>query len=431
MLAATACLGTPAAASAQTDDVVVRALALHQAGKASEAVALLLPLEAQRAGDPDYDYALGLAAADAGLPGVALPAFQRVLARQPGNAQARAEIARVYAMAGDIDTARAEFDTVVADPSLPDPVRQRFDRMVRGYDRQIAGGGSTLSGFVDAEGGYDSNINQATALGTITLPAFAFLGPATLGGAARRIDAGFGQLQAGLSAQYGLSRQTRVFASALGFARENVDDRDFDQAAITGTAGIGKTLANRDVVSLAAQVQQFWLGHDPYRASYGAIGQYTHRLSGGQALSISASYTRLEYRGDRLRDADRVGVSASYVGRTVSATLNGGTERTTNRPARHLSNEFIGLQVGLERPLSRTVALTGSASVEHRDYAGADPLFLRGRNDTQIDASLGLRVVLASGISARPRIGWSRNVSNLDLYDYRRVTASFGLRAEF
>src|SRR3546814_5730431 len=74
-----------------------------------------------------------------------------------------------------IDTARAQFDTVVQDPSLPDPVRQRFDRLVRNFDKQIAGGGTDISGFADASIGWDSNINAATDLSQITIPLFAGL----------------------------------------------------------------------------------------------------------------------------------------------------------------------------------------------------------------------------------------------------------------
>src|SRR3990170_3666279 len=97
----------------------------------------------------------------------------------PAAAQdrARAELARAYALAGDIDTAREQFATVVDDPSLPDPVRQRFTGFVRQFDRAIAGGGSDVSGFLDARGGHDSNINSATDLTTVTIPLFAFLGP--------------------------------------------------------------------------------------------------------------------------------------------------------------------------------------------------------------------------------------------------------------
>ncbi len=98
---------------------------------------------ATRAGDPAFDYALGIAANDAGRYGEAIIAFQRVLAIEPGNAAARAELARAYALAGDVETAREQFATVVDDPGLPDPVRQRFTGFVRQFDRQIAGGGPT------------------------------------------------------------------------------------------------------------------------------------------------------------------------------------------------------------------------------------------------------------------------------------------------
>ncbi|WP_417617104.1 tetratricopeptide repeat protein, partial [Parasphingorhabdus sp.] len=58
--------------------------------------------DVQRVGDPDYDMTLGLAALDSGRYGEAILAFQRVLAVQPDNARAQAELARAYAMAGDV-----------------------------------------------------------------------------------------------------------------------------------------------------------------------------------------------------------------------------------------------------------------------------------------------------------------------------------------
>ncbi len=430
-LAMALCLASPTIAAAEVDDLVGVAAAHHAQGDPKAAVTLLLAAESQRAGDPDFDYALGLAAADAGMPGVALPALQRVLATQPGNAQARAEIARVYAMAGDIDTARAEFDTVVADPSLPDPVRQRFDRLIRDYDRQIAGGGGTVSAFVEVDSGYDSNVNQATAAGSVTLPVFAFLGPATLGPDARRMEDAFVQAQGGVSLQAGVSRTTRVFASLLGFARETADTPAFNQAAVTGAVGVGHTLPSRDVVSLSGQAQDFWLGGQDYRSSFGVIGQYTHALSGGRALSFTGGWTALDYRGDKVRDADRWVVGVSYADRTVYAAINAGGERTRSALFRHLGNDFAKVQVSTERPISATLAVTGGLEAEYRDYRGADPLFLAGRRDWQLDTSLGLRAVVARGLSVGPRVSWTRNESNHQLYDYDRLTASVAVRAEF
>ena len=422
-------VATPALAI--VDDPVRNALALHVAGKADAAYAMLAPLEKARAGDPDYDYAHGLAAADSGRHGQAIIALQRVLAVQPSNGPARAEIARVYALAGDVDTARTEFDTVVSDPSVPDPVRQRLDRLIRGYDRQIAGGGDDISGYLDAEGGYDSNINAATGLNAITLPVFAFLGPATLSGNATRQGDGFGQVQAGLSIGTGLSRQTRGFVSALGSYRENFGSRSFDQATVTATTGISHTTASRNVIAVSGQAQFFQLGGEGFRNSYGVTGQFTRRLAGNRALFLSAQYFRLDFRQDDLRDADRFAASLGFAGKFVIATLGGGRERTVRAAARHQSFGFVTAALAAEVPVGPRTAIVAAASIEHRDYDSRDPLFLEGRRDTQADATLGLRFAVAKGLSVRPRITYTRNFSNLGLYDYGRFSAAVGARAEF
>ena len=292
----------PATAHAEVDQTVQDALALHSAGKPGEAYDKLAPMVPARAGDPDFDYALGLAAADSGRFGEAIIALQRVLAMQPSNGPARAELARAYALAGDIDTARAEFDTVSGDPTIPDPVRNRFNRLVRNFDKQIDGGGDSVTGFVEAEGGYDSNINTATDATSITLPVFAFLGPATLGGAATSQDKPFYQVQAGVSGSTALGRQTRAYLSLLGNWRDNFESHLFDQASVTATTGLSYSFATGDAVSLSGQAQRFWLGHDGYRTSIGAIAQYTHRLDAGSALSFSAQYYRLNYDNQPFND---------------------------------------------------------------------------------------------------------------------------------
>lgn len=413
------------------DPVVKQATELHQKGNAIAAYALLAPLAESRAGEPNFDYILALAAVDSGRPAEAILALQRVLAVQPKNMQARAELARVYALAGDVDTAKREFDTVVDDPSLPDPVRQRFNRIVRDLDRAQNAGGTDVSGFAEASMGYDSNINSATGLTAITLPIFAGLGPATLSGGATRIGDGFGGIEGGVSVTSGVSRQTRLFASALGSHRNNFDSLQFDQTLATGTAGVGHTLANRDVVSLSGQYQHLWLGNDRYRQVYGAIGQYTKRLAGGRALSFSAQYFGLEYRIDPLRNADRYALSVNYAGRTMTLGASGGHEETRAGVVDNLSNSFLGLRAGLEKPIGKRLAVVASGGVDYRHHDAADPLFLKRREDVQLDAAVGLKLLLASNVYARPTIAYSHNFSTINLYAYDRVVASVGVRVEF
>lgn len=426
------CIAAPGAALAQAiDPLVSQALALQHDGKAQDAYALLAPHVGERAGDPDFDYVLGLAASDSGHLPEALLAFQRVLALQPNNAEARAEIARVYARMGDIESARAQFDTVLGDPSIPDPVRQRFTGIVRDLDKIRGGGGTDVTGFVEAVGGYDSNINAATDLTSITLPLFAFLGPASLSGAAVSQDSGFAGASAGLSVRTPVSAQDSLFASAIFNSRFNTRGGTFDQITAAGTAGAAHVLANRDVISLSGQYQRFWLGGDHYRTAYGAIGQYTFRLSGGRALSLGVNWYRLDYPTDPLRGADRYTATITYAGKRAAITASGGKEQVRNPAGANLSNTYASLNLGAELPVAEKLSVVLSGSAEGRWHDAADPLFLRTRRDVQLDASIGLKAAITGNLSLRPMVTYTRNFSNISLYDYHRVTASLALRAEF
>ena len=51
--------------------------------------------------------------------------------------------------------------------------------------------------------------------------------------------------------------------------------------------------------------------------------------------------------------------------------------------------------------------------------------------DEQIDASIGLKYLLTGSVYLRPRVTYTRNFSNIALYDFKRWTASLGVRFEF
>ena len=405
--------------------------AAQDQAQADETYRTLAPQVGERAGDPAFDYALGIAALDSGRYGEAIIALQRVLAVQPDNAPARAELARAYALAGDIDTAREQFATVVDDPSLPDPVRQRFTGFVRQFDRAIAGGGSDVSGFLDARGGHDSNINSATDLTTVTIPLFAFLGPGTLGAGARSQDDEFYEVAGGLSGLTAIGRQDRLFASALGNWRDNIESGAFDTASLTGTAGYAHTFANRDVISLSAQAQQFWLGGNAYRSSLGAVAQYTRLLPQGRALTLAAQYNRLNFDNQPLLDADRYALAVGYVTRVLSANVAGGREETRRAAGDAYSNSFATASIGAEVPLTERIAMVAGAAFDLRRYDAPDALFLVEREDERIDLQAGLKVRLVDSLFLVPRATYTRNWSNIPLYDYDRWTVSAGVRFEF
>ena len=148
------------------DQITDRARLLLQQKNPRAAYRLLEPLESQRAGDPEYDYLLGIAALDSGERERAVFALERVLAVNPKHAQARAEIARAYFEMGEKENAKREFENVRAS-NPPEAVKQTIDR----YLSALEAGPTRFSGFVELGFGHDSNVNSATSANQIAIPA--------------------------------------------------------------------------------------------------------------------------------------------------------------------------------------------------------------------------------------------------------------------
>ena len=138
--------------AAQAQDATLdraRQMITSQSGKGRAAFDLLAPLESQRAGEPAYDYLLGLAAIDAGEFTRAVFALERVLAVEPNHPQARAEIARAYFQMGENRVARQEFEAVKASKP-PAEVAAIVDRFLSALDDRQAPLVSGVSGFIEA-----------------------------------------------------------------------------------------------------------------------------------------------------------------------------------------------------------------------------------------------------------------------------------------
>ena len=182
------------AQSVLADGLTDQAKTLIDAGKAKEAFILLDVEENTRAGDPLFDLLFGIAAIESGQNTRAVFALERVLAMQPNNARARAEIARAYLALGETATAKQEFETVQKQ-GVPPEVSATIDRFLDAVDRIDSVTRPTLRGYIEAGFGYDTNVNAATAKSSIAVPGF--------GGVIRledsSQDAGFGTLGGGLN----------------------------------------------------------------------------------------------------------------------------------------------------------------------------------------------------------------------------------------
>ena len=416
------------------DAVTDRARALHGRGDARAAYELLLPLEAQRAGDPEYDFLLGVAALDAGERERAVFALERVLAVQPENLRARAEIARAYYEMGERDTAQREFEAVRA-RGVPPEVRDTIDRFLSAIESSRT---TRFNAYVEISAGHDSNVNGATAQGQVAVP---FFGGAVfqLAPGAQRLGDSFHALGAGMSFGTEFAPQWSLVGAASYYGKYNWDETLFDTQAYDGSLGV-RWARDATAVTAALQAQTYGVGDQRFRDSIGGTLQWQHSLSQSRQVSLFLQHAALSFPDptQSIRDATRsiagLGVANAFGGEyapVVFASVYGGEEQQDEELVPHLGHKPVGVRLGAQATLASGVVLFGNLSAEQRKYGGDDPLFLVRRKDRQFDATIGVTYTLAPKWSLRPQISHTENRSNIDINRFKRTVVQAGLRRDF
>lgn len=422
------CVSLGAAADAVTD----RAKALLQRNDAQAAYKLLLPLEAQRAGDPEYDYLLGIAAIDAGDPERGIFALERVLAVQPDNLQARAEIARAYMATGEREAAKREFEAVRS-RQVPPQVRETIE----GFLAAIAAAERTrVDKYLELAFGYDTNVNSATALGTIAIPAVGNLG-FTLDPASTEVDDRFLNLAAGINFTRKLNLNWSLVGGFGGNLRHNLEQGRFNTDTFDASLGV-RFSQGLEAVTVGVQGQYFGVDAQEYRNSAGMVAQWQHSFDERTQATVFGQHAQLRYDTQPFRDADRsiVGIAyaQAFTGESSPAiflSLYGGEEEVVDDAFAQFGHEPVGVRIGGQLRLGGPWSLFGSLSYERREYGGIDPLFLVVREDKQTDASVGVSYLWRSGMTLRVQVSHTENTSNVPLNEFDRTVVSTAMRFNF
>lgn len=426
----------PAAVS-QAADVLDEARALLQAGQADPAYALLAPLEESRAGDPAYDYLLGVSALDSGRPGLAVFALERVLAVRPDHAAARAELARAYFELRDDQAAKQEFENV-ARMSPPDEVSRTIQKYLDALDVRFESLKATQwRAYAQVGVGLDSNVNSATDTSLVAIPALGNLN-FQLDRAGRETGDAFITGEAGGAVSHRVGDNILAFASGRINERVNESEHAFDTGVIDFAAGLSLS-AGRDTYTGALQLQRFEVGNSLFRSITGVTGQYRHTIDNRNALTIFGQLARLRYfpEAQSVRDVQQIRAGAGWAhafgGKDaptmfVSAYV-GDDEERAGLP--HLGRRFYGGRLGAEYKYRSDVDLFGSVSVEFSDYGGTEPLFLTARDDEFYELSAGVRYRGFPGWTVSPQVRYSRNDSNIPINEYSRLVLMTTVRYDF
>src|SRR5450830_1158050 len=415
------------------DEATEQASQLLKARDYKAAYALLEPLESEKAGNVDYDYLLGVSAVEVGEASRAIFAFERVLAVQPNNQDARAMLARAYFIAGEPENAKAEFNNVQTD-NLDPSISKVIKDNILAIDK-ATGQATTFAAYIDIGLGYDSNINSATSTGSIVAPGLAPGLVLTLNNNSVEKDSSYASLAGGVSFKAPIAKDFTVFGGAQASTRTNWREDTFNPSYTDFNLGLSYK-KYIDTFTVSASRNDFEVNSTKFLESTGVTGQWQRDIDDANQVSLYGQFINLTYPGQSVRDSHRKIVGAGWghafngdKAPVIFLSAYGGKEDADDSQFDYLASDTIwGLRAGGQLAWNYKTVAFATSSYEHRSYDGTDPSFLEERTDRQFDIAVGLRYTPFPGLTIKPQISYLNNDSNITLFGYDRTVLSVNLR---
>lgn len=439
--------GDPGGALAQSQELE-RAKALVQQGNARQAFDALAQLQDRLAGQPDFDYLLGIAALDSGRLEDAVIAFERVLAVVPAHAGAQMDLARTYYAAGSYDLAEAAFVKLQAanPPAAAQAAISRYLEALRDRRQQTRAG---WTGFGEMGLGYDSNITGVpTDFGAAALQAFNLTGIEPTGNSIKR-RAGFVQGAAGAEYATPLTRGWSVFAGGEVRGRAYRNETDFNSVA--GEMRIGAAHNEgveqwRIIANYLKFRQEGQAPGDPRptndRNMAGIALDWRHAINTKTQLGLGLQVNSVRFPRNAIEDFDQLFLTAGWLHsfEMTGVPLLYLTAFVTEDRARNKlpgsdvdkSKNLAGVRAFFQYSLAPSVqAFTALGLITRRDKDSfvRSTLVEKGR-DTFVEAALGVSWQFQETCGLRTQYAFSTNRSNIDIYDFKRHEVTSVVRCD-
>jgi hypothetical protein len=316
---------------------------------------------------------------------------------------------------------------------VPAEVRATIERFLSAI---AAAERTRLDRYLELSFGYDTNVNSATGMSTIAIPAIGNLA-FTLDPTLTERDDRFLNLAAGVNFTRKLSLAWSVVGGFGANLRQNLSEGRFNTDALDASLGM-RFARGLDAITFGAQGQYFAVDATTYRTSSGVIAQWQHSYDERTQASLYGQHAALRYDTQPVRDADRSVLGLAYAkafsgeyAPALFASLYGGEEKEVNELFPHLGHELLGVRLGGQLRLEGGWSLFGSLAHERRDYGGTEPLFLLVREDKQTDLNAGLSYLWRSGTTLRLQLSHTQNSSNVVLNEFERTVVSTAVRFNF
>jgi tetratricopeptide (TPR) repeat protein len=408
----------------------------------------LIRLQDKMAGDIDFDYLLGVSALDSGKIDDAIIAFERVLSVNPAHAGAQMDLARAYFTAGSYDLAESAFRQLAA--SNPPPIAQqtinRYLEAITAKKRQTTAG---WSGYAELGLGYDDNITGVpTDFGAAAQQSFGIVGITATGNSVKR-KAGFGNAAAAAEYAMPLSRGYSAFAGAEAKVRGYSGESKYNSASAEVRAG-GALNDGPTQWRLSGGYQYFEqegeAPGDPKptndRRNANVQADWKHYVDQKTQVGLGLQLSRVRFPTNPIEDFNQVYVSTSvlrsfetrgvplfYVSaffsddHAVNKLADGETDKSKN---------MAGLRTYFQYSLTPKLnAFNGLGFVYRRDKDSfARSTTVEKGKDKFAEFLLGLNWQFRKTCAVRAQWSYTRNDSNISIYDFNRNEVSSAVRCE-
>lgn len=444
--------GQAVAQSGSPAEVLIRAEADLAGGAFAQAYESLSPLEFDQAGDPSFDYALGVAAQRSGRPGEALMALERVLLADPMHAGARMELMYVYLALGDIEAAERQIAWLEAH-TPPERAAEAIAQARAWIEDRQRNERLSLTGSISLAAGYDSNARRGPdALDPALDNLFgALFGDAFFDAVGER-DSTFGVVSGYHLGRRTLANEDRLTWMLQGQTRRYNDETvsAYDLGIAAGELGWERPLdAERDI-GLAVEAARIWSDRPLTRLLDQTGGSATYRQPVGAG---SRGHARLRLRDSDYRATPQQNYRTAMLELGVETPLTSGLRTTAQLlvereyaqddgpvgQERRAGGDLTGarLDLGVDIPLNATAAARFTGFLSQRRYQEAgfpaltSDLTARERQDIGLGASASLQVRLGLHWLMEFNLEAERRNSNINFFDYNRASARGGVSYVF
>ena len=406
---------------------------LIEQNKAKEAYELGLKHQDQL-GNERFDYVFGVAAIDSGRVSLGVLSLERVLLANPGDDLVRLELARGYYNLGEYPRAKDEFNEVLSHKPPPGVVNtiNIYLEAIKSKEKKDRINGSV---YAEVGGGYNSNVNTATAVNNIILPVF---GPVQLSEGNKPQASSFSFMSAGATINVPIERGITSFTNVGTTAQKysQVDGYDLNVSnALTGL----KFDDDVNIVKVAGFGTLAQMDQQPVPNTLGAGLQYERVLTARQAATVAVSNSQLTYPtqfniyNSTLNTASvgyRLGFpTAKWAPVVVLNGIVAKQSNTQNRP--DLSRNIGGINLTVFALPGEKWGVNVNTGYSKSNYQGQDLLYVSNRTDGLLSVNGTVEYKLTKNWSTRLEVTYFNNQSNLNLYTFQQTTGALKLRYEW